>query len=95
MIKMPTMTAEDKAGLIAVHHLTAVLDRANADSALLQTMGRALRDGAMTPDDAVDLITAAFDEKGDAVINIMMEQDKAEPSETSDLMGLLNLLNHL
>lgn len=95
MNKMPNMTAEDKTALIAVHHMTAMFDRPGADFALLQTMGKALRDDAMTPEDAVDLIKAAFDEKGDAVINAMMEQDKAEPSEPSDIMGLLNLLSQL
>lgn len=68
-IKMPKMTEEDKDSLIALHTAMRLIDRSSADSALVQSLGKFLREDACTPDDAATILKAVFDEEADRRAN--------------------------
>lgn len=68
-IKMPKMTEEDRDSLIALHLALRSLARDSADSALVQSLGKFLREDACTPDDAATILKAVFDEEADRRAN--------------------------
>lgn len=67
MTTLPKMTQEDKDGLIALHMAMRLIDRSSADSALVQSLGKFLREDTCTPDDAATILKAVFDEEADRV----------------------------
>lgn len=68
-IKMPKMTEEDRDSLIALHTAMRLIDRNSADSALVQSLGKFLREDACAPDDAATILKAVFDEEADRRAN--------------------------
>lgn len=68
-IKMPKMTEEDRDSLIALHTAMRLIDRSSAGSALVQSLGKFLREDTCTPDDAATILKAVFDEEADRRAN--------------------------
>lgn len=68
-IKMPKMTEEDRDSLIALHLALRLLAPDSADAALVQSLGKFLREDACTPDDAATILKAVFDEEADRRAN--------------------------
>ena len=68
------VTKEAMDGLIAVHKTLSLFDSGSGAQSLLQTMGKCLRDGSMTPDDVADIIEQLFDEEADKETEEVFEQ---------------------
>lgn len=71
MNNMPKMTEKDKAEFIALHKMMARMSHTSAMAALSQSLGKFLYEGACTPDDAADILKAAFDEEVDRKVDAM------------------------
>ena len=63
MTTVPKMTEEDRDSLIALHMAMRSVNRGSADSALVQSLGKFLREDACTPNDAAIILKAVFDEE--------------------------------
>lgn len=61
-------------GLITFHKTLVLLDPGSGAQALLQIMGKGLRDGSMTPDDVAYLVEQVFDEEVDKEVDEVREQ---------------------
>lgn len=69
MTTLPKMTQKDKDGLIALYMALRLLAPDSADAALVQSLGKLLREDACTPDDAATILKAVFDEEADRRAN--------------------------
>ena len=65
MFKFSKMTEEEKQGFILMHKTISVIMPGEAAQAMLHSLGKFLREGACTPEDAADIIKAIFDEEVD------------------------------
>lgn len=65
MFKISKMTEEEKQSVIIMHKAISVVMPGEAAQAMLQSLGKFLREGVCTPEDAADIIKAVFDEKVD------------------------------
>lgn len=65
MFKFSKMTEEEKQGLIHMHKVISTIMPGEAAQAMLHSLGKFLREGACTPEDAADIIKAVFDEEVD------------------------------
>lgn len=65
MFKFSKMTEEEKQSVIIMHKAISVVMPGEAAQAMLHSLGKLLREGACTPEDAADIIKAVFDEEVD------------------------------
>lgn len=65
MFKFSKMTEEEKQGFIHMHKVISAIMPGEAAQAMLHSLGKFLREGACTPEDAADIIKAVFDEEVD------------------------------
>lgn len=65
MFKISKMTEEEKQSAITMHKVISAIMPGEAAQAMLHSLGKFLREGACTPEDAADIIKAVFDEEVD------------------------------
>ena len=65
MSKISKMTEEEKQSAIILHKAISAIMPGEAAQAMLHSLGKFLREGACTPEDAADIIKAVFDEEVD------------------------------
>ena len=76
-----SISANEKNALISMHKLISTIDPSGpAGNALLQTLGKGLRDGAMTPDDVAEVVMGVFDERADKEAQMMGEVIHHDPA---------------
>ena len=72
---MYRMTEQDRQGIILLHKTMEEFCPGEAAQAMLQSLGKFLRIGLCTPDDAADIIKAIFNEEADKRIDNMIMMD--------------------
>lgn len=72
---MYRMTEQDKQEFICLHKTMEKFCPRDAAQAMLQSLGKFLRIGICTPDDAADIIKAIFNEEADKRIDNMIMMD--------------------
>lgn len=65
MYQISKMTEQEKQGMIVIHKTFSEVLPGEAAQAMLHSLGKFLREGACTPEDAADIIKAVFDEEVD------------------------------
>lgn len=66
---MYRMTEQDRQGIILLHKTMEEFCPGEAAQAMLQSLGKFLRIGMCTPDDAADIIKGIFDEEADKTVD--------------------------
>lgn len=71
MFKISKMTEEEKQSVIVMHKVVSAIMPGEAAQAILHSLGKFLREGACTPEDAADIIKTVFDEEFDKEMAVM------------------------
>lgn len=72
---MYRMTEQDRQGIILLHKTMEEFCPGEAAQAMLQSLGKFLRIGMCTPDDAADIIKGIFDEEANKTVDEMTMMD--------------------